>query len=42
MGNLSETGFRSIWNNIHYKTFRKKIFLNRKEMKICLICNEGL
>lgn len=40
-GSLSENGFREIWNNDRYQSFRKALFRSRKEIDICSNCSEG-
>ncbi len=42
LGSIQENDFKSTWKSDHYKSFRKKIFHNRKEIPICCNCSEGL
>lgn len=41
LGKLEEDNFENIWNNKRYKSFREKVFSNRKQIDICRNCSEG-
>jgi len=41
LGELGETSFKDIWNSARYKSFRKAVFSDRKEIDICKNCSEG-
>jgi radical SAM protein with 4Fe4S-binding SPASM domain len=42
LGDLKENSFGEIWRSPLYKKFRNRIFISRKEIKICSNCTEGL
>jgi len=42
LGNVNEISFKQIWKGKLYKEFRNKIFTDRKQIKICRNCSEGL
>ncbi len=42
MGNIKENSFREVWKSKKYSEFRKKIFTDRKSIKICRNCTENL
>jgi radical SAM protein with 4Fe4S-binding SPASM domain len=42
LGNINDTGLKSIWTNNNYREFRKKILTSRKDINICCNCTEGL
>ncbi len=41
LGNLSSQSFEKIWKGESYKTFRKQILTDRKQIDICKNCTEG-
>jgi len=41
MGNVFATPLKEIWKGENYRTFRKKVQKNRKNISICNICSEG-
>jgi radical SAM protein with 4Fe4S-binding SPASM domain len=41
-GNIKEQPFTEIWTSDQYNSFRKKILKNRKAIKICRNCTEGV
>ena len=42
MGGVTEDTFKEIWENENYTKFRKRILKGRKDVGICLNCNQGL
>lgn len=42
MGDLNKESFRAIWNRPEYRSFRKKVSLNRSSIDICRNCTSGL
>ena len=41
LGTLAEQNFKQIWQDGHYRTFRKKILTGRNKINICTNCTEG-
>jgi radical SAM protein with 4Fe4S-binding SPASM domain len=41
LGNLKSESFRSVWNNVDYRRFRKELMKGRKNIDICSNCSEG-
>jgi radical SAM protein with 4Fe4S-binding SPASM domain len=41
LGQLKETGFKTIWNSEKYRSFRASILRSRGEIDICKNCTEG-
>jgi radical SAM protein with 4Fe4S-binding SPASM domain len=39
-GDLNKSSFKEIWNGNNYKTFRKEVLINRKNIDICCNCTE--
>jgi len=39
MGNAIEEDFKRIWNNRKYRTFRKNVFENQKDVDLCKLCS---
>jgi len=39
MGNILNENLKDIWNNKRYRTFRKQILTNQKNIPICQLCN---
>jgi len=42
LGDLSQTGFREIWQSAPYQRFRQAVLRSRSEIDICQNCTEGL
>jgi radical SAM protein with 4Fe4S-binding SPASM domain len=41
MGDLKNKSFKEVWNNAHYREFRKQVMEGRKNIDICSNCSEG-
>lgn len=41
LGDLKQQSFREIWDNEHYREFRKQLMNSRKNIDICSNCSEG-
>lgn len=39
MGNIFNDSLKSIWNNKKYRSFRKMVLNNQKEIKLCKLCS---
>ncbi len=42
LGDLSQTGFKEIWQSAPYQHFRQAVLRSRSEIDICQNCTEGL
>ncbi|MCL1827433.1 MAG: SPASM domain-containing protein, partial [Candidatus Cloacimonetes bacterium] len=42
IGNITHTGFRTLWKSNEYASFRQKVLLDRKSIAMCQNCDEGL
>jgi radical SAM protein with 4Fe4S-binding SPASM domain len=41
MGNIFKESLETIWRNRRYRSFRRKVLKDRKEIDMCNICSEG-